>query len=147
MTAKKGFTLIELLVVIAIIGILSAVVLTSLNAARTKAKDARVKAEMSSLRAAMEIYYDSHSQSYGTATTGACNIALAPWSDGTVSPIITSLGNLSTDTDCNANGQFYAVTAKLPGVSTATDDYWCVDSTGASDSIDDALAAGDVACA
>lgn len=57
---RRGFTLIELLVVIAIIGILSAVVLASLNSARQKARDSRRIADVKQIQLANEMYFDSN---------------------------------------------------------------------------------------
>lgn len=57
---QRGFTLIELLVVIAIIGMLSSVILASLNSARAKSRDTRRIADLSQIRTALELYYDDH---------------------------------------------------------------------------------------
>ena len=53
----KGFTLIELLVVVAIIGVLSSVVLASLNSSRAKGRDARRVSDMHEITNALSIYY------------------------------------------------------------------------------------------
>jgi len=82
---KKGFTLIELLVVIAIIGLLSSVVLASLNTARSKADDAARYSDLQSLQQALELYYSNHG-SY-------------PPYDGGTSSVTNSLGVLVTDGD------------------------------------------------
>lgn len=52
--------MIELLVVIAIIGILSSVVLASLNSARSKARDTKRIADFRQIQTALELFYDQY---------------------------------------------------------------------------------------
>ena len=81
---NKGFTLIELLVVIAIIGILSSVVLASLNTARQKSRDAKRVSDMKQLQIALEFSFDAT----GGYPTGAVS--------GTPENISTALASLVT---------------------------------------------------
>ena len=57
---SRAFTLIELLVVIAIIGLLSSVVLASLDTARAKARDAKRFSDLEQVQVALEAYYADH---------------------------------------------------------------------------------------
>jgi prepilin-type N-terminal cleavage/methylation domain-containing protein len=56
---KRGFTLIELLVVIAIIGILSGVVLASLNTARERARNATRISDLKQIALTLELANDA----------------------------------------------------------------------------------------
>lgn len=60
MSPRRGFTLIELLVVIAIIGLISSIVLASVNSARAKSRDARRMSDLTQIRTALELYYDAN---------------------------------------------------------------------------------------
>ena len=59
---KKGFTLIELLVVVSIIGVLASIIISSINEARLKAKQAKFTQTLTSLQTALELYYLDNGQ-------------------------------------------------------------------------------------
>jgi prepilin-type N-terminal cleavage/methylation domain-containing protein len=149
---RRGFTLIELLVVIAIIGILSSVVLASLNTARGKGADAAVKSNLANIRAQAEIQYDTMGCYSNTGTAcaaaapaavvaGACPAAGAANIFGQANIAAQIAGALS------AGGSFGACSATVGGgawavavitktaVAATANSGWCVDSSGKSKAI------------
>jgi prepilin-type N-terminal cleavage/methylation domain-containing protein len=73
-THNHGFTLIELLVVIAIIGLLAAIILSALQTARAKARDARRLEEFHSMDVGLALYISS----YGKYPCGSIQIGPSP---------------------------------------------------------------------
>ena len=70
---KGGFTLIELLVVIGIIGLLATIITMNVQSARQKARCGKRRADIVSLQAPLEAYYDAN-KSYPvvSGTWGTC---------------------------------------------------------------------------
>ncbi len=139
MNKSKGFTLIELLVVIAIISILSSVVLTSLNTARVKARDARRVADIKQIETALEMYFNDngnypsivHGLGYDTTCISlivgcghcqrwcALETALAPYiSKLPRDPLGTGQSNYYYAYSSNTNDQMYGLMTVLENSST-----------------------------
>jgi len=122
-SVRRGFTLIELLVVIAIIGILSSVVLASLNTARQKGADAAIKSNIDNARAQAELFYDKQSPN---SYTNVCNDG----TDGIKNMYDGATQNAgSGNAFCNSNDTEWVLSAKLKADNTHA---FCVDNTGTS---------------
>ncbi len=142
MNKSRGFTLIELLVVIAIIGILSSIVLTNLNTARSKARDTKRVAEIRQIETALEMYHANngrypnivHGLGFDTNCGGgvplvvgcghcqrwcALETALAPhMSKLPRDPLGTAQSVYYYAYSSNANDQMYGLMAVLENLST-----------------------------
>jgi len=118
---KRGFTLIELLVVLAIIGILSAIVLASLNGARQKGRDARRISDVKQIQLALELYYDANSNFPTIASAPLTTTLLTAAGYITVVPTDPSggtaaYGYFAYPSGCNNSGTTcigYIIAAKL----------------------------------
>ena len=134
---SKGFTLIELLVVIAIIGMLSSVVLVSLNSARGKGADVAIKANLSGVRTQAEVYYDING-SYGTGivvsaacpTSGSSMFFVDPVIVGQIAQARSLNGGVLANTACAANTGIYVSWAVAASLKSDVAKAFCVDSRG-----------------
>jgi type II secretion system protein G len=93
---NKGFTLIELLVVVAIIGLLSSVVLISLNTARSKARDAKRLADVRQVATALETYYNDNGKYPEAAANPTTAAAAHTYLGGTLTPATPAFSTYMT---------------------------------------------------
>jgi hypothetical protein len=100
--------------------------LSELSEARSKGSDARVKANLSGLRASAEIFFDNNN-SYGVTTSSCSSGMFVDASSGMRNYIDLANYPSGTKITCHSSGLSYAVSATL-GSGT----YWCVDNSGVS---------------
>lgn len=125
MSRREGFTLIELLVVIAIIGMLAAVVMASLNSARTKGADAGIQANLNNVRTQAQFFYDESGGIYGAPGT-SCSQAGSVFTDPLIIRLIASSENASGQSATCANDlQRWVMSVPLRSSGA-----WCVNYAG-----------------
>jgi len=138
---SRGFTLIELLVVIAIIGMLSSVVLGSLNSSRGKAANAAVKSNMSNMRSQINLQFED-----GPFTSICSNSSpIFKFRTAAAQAGGGAAGGNANICNNNAPQTQYAISIELK-VPENGNNYWCLDYLGAFKGHVNAIAGGASVC-
>lgn len=109
---QKGFTFFEFLILVTVIGILSAVVLASLNAARNQSFDSSIKSNLATIKIQSTMVYDLGGASYAQVCSHA-----------SIAPLLKEVG-----ATCTGAVSSWAVSAPRPPMAVSP--FWCADSTG-----------------
>lgn len=113
---KKGFTLIELLIVIAIVGILTALITTNLQGARSRARDIRRKSDLRAIEQSLRLYYNDAKQfpvggvSNSYRIDGCGTIAVpttCSWGGAFATSVNTYMSTLPTDPSSSDTPIYY----------------------------------------
>lgn len=73
--AEKGFTLVELLIVVIILAILAAIVVPQFASTTDDARGSAADSTLAGLRAAIDLYYQQHNNTYPGASTAVPSAA------------------------------------------------------------------------
>lgn len=107
---KKSFTLVEILVVATIIALLTAAGAVSYSTLSKNSRDAKRKADLEQVRAALEMYR-SENDEYPTVTINCSS------SGGITDGSNTYLSSIPKDPKCNTNSYYYTT------IGTPASDY------------------------
>ncbi len=108
-----------------------------LESTRATRANVSIKSNISTIRPYMELYWDTHNGSYGSASAkGNCNTPNTGFLDSKIKSLLEEMEGVVKSYNlgsvvCYNTSDSYAVSAPLITTSQSSG-YWCVDSTGAS---------------
>lgn len=133
----RGFTLVELLVVTSIITLLSSVVLSTVNVARSKGKDASIAASLAEARNEIEIGAEGNGLYGPSYNWNLCPTSSSPpdsifYSDTQMRKIVAGINSANNGQTTCASGSLTGTDATTWAMSSplSSGDWLCVDSVG-----------------